>query len=63
MAGSEAAALPLQASIMTVEAFPGPADGLALVNILAMKVGGPQAEAFGDQDRTSSEDRSETCCE
>ena len=45
------------------KAFPGHVDGLVLVNILAMKVGGPQAEAFGDQDRTSSEDRSETCCE
>lgn len=46
-----------------MEAFPGHSDCLALVNILAMKVGGPQAQAFADQQPTSSEEKSETCCE
>jgi len=56
--------LSLQAAILTVEAFPGHSDCLALVNILAMKVGGPQAQAFADQHNpTSSEEKSETCCE
>lgn len=53
----------LQAAILTVEAYPGHSDCLALVNILAMKVGGPKAQAFADHHPTSSEEKSETCCE
>ncbi len=54
----------LQAALLTVEAFPGHCDCLALVNILAMKVGGPQAQAFdAEHHPTSSEEKSETCCE
>lgn len=52
-----------QAALLTVEAFPGHCDCLALVNILAMKVGGPQAQAFADHHPTSSEEKSETCYE
>ncbi|CAL5229307.1 g12609 [Coccomyxa viridis] len=55
---------PIQAALLTVEAFPGHCDCLALVNILAMKVGGPQAQPFdAEHHPTSSEEKSETCCE